>query len=205
MGFLTLGAKKNSTGTNADLSARVRQQDPEALRQVVGTYLPQILRAARGAGLDNDQAEEVTQRVFTTFLETATKFEGRSSIRTWVFGILYRKLLEQGREQERRDHNMELDEAFDSRFAASGRWSTPPRPADAEASDKEVRRQISSCLAATPERQRMAFLLREVEGFSTAEISEILGMTRTNLGVALHRVRNRLRECLEGQGVTPTA
>ncbi len=51
--------------------------------------------------------------------------------------------------------------------------------------------------------QRMAFVLREVEGMDTQEICKILEVTRTNLGVLLHRVRNRLRECLEAKGIEP--
>ncbi len=49
----------------------------------------------------------------------------------------------------------------------------------------------------------MAFVLREIEGMDTQEICKILEVTRTNLGVLLHRVRNRLRECLEAKGIEP--
>ena len=64
------------------LAARVRAGDADALQLVVQAYLPQILRAARGAGLDASEAEDVTQATFTTFLETASRFEGRSHVRT---------------------------------------------------------------------------------------------------------------------------
>ena len=186
-----------------NLPSRLRAGDPEALRTVVTEYLAQILRAARGAGLDPETAEEVTQRTFTTFLETTSRFEGRSSVRTWLFGILYRKIQEHRREQARDERHLEIDEEFESRFSEAGRWIRPPRTADAEMSDKEVRQQISSCLASAPTRQRAAFVLREIEGFSTPEICEILGINRNHLGVALHRVRNRLRSCLETQGLRP--
>ena len=68
---------------------RIREEDPEALRAVVTSYLGQIHRAARSAGLDPERAEEVTQATFTTFIEKARNFEGRSHVRTWLFGILY--------------------------------------------------------------------------------------------------------------------
>ena len=74
------------------LAARLRAGEPAALELVVQAYLPQILRAARGAGLDPSQAEDVTQATFTTFIETASHFEGRPHVRTWLFGILYRQL-----------------------------------------------------------------------------------------------------------------
>ncbi len=72
----------------------MRASDQAAIQTVVETYLAQILRAARGAGLDSQQAEDVTQATFTTLIEAAPRFEGRSSVRTWLFGILYKKIAE---------------------------------------------------------------------------------------------------------------
>ena len=122
------------------LAAAIRDRDPAAVREVVRIYLPQILRAAAGAGLEGQLAEDVVQSTFLTFLETAHKFEGRSRVRTW--------------------------------------W------------------EIDGCLETVPTKQRMAFVLREVEELDTKEICKILDVTRTNLGVLLHRARMRLRECL---------
>ncbi len=68
--------------------ALIRAGAPDAIQTVVQTYLGQILRAARGAGLDAQQAEDVTQETFATFIETAPRFESRSHVRTWLFGIL---------------------------------------------------------------------------------------------------------------------
>ncbi len=184
-----------------EVSALVRDRDPHAIKKVVQEYLGHIYRAARGAGLDPQQAEEVTQATFTTFIEKAHRFEGRSRVRTWLFGILYRKIAEARREIARDSKLDDIDQVFESRFDASGGWSRPPRPAEAQLRDKEIRRGIQGCLEAVPTRQRMAFVLREVEGLSTDEIRNVLGVSRTNLGVMLHRVRNRLRECLEASGI----
>ncbi len=183
------------------LAARIRERDREAIETVVQAYLPQVLRAARGAGLDPEQAGEVTQATFTTFLDSAPRFEGRSHVRTWLFGILYRKIAEARRGLARDRRMDDIDEVFESRFDSRGGWARPPRPADADLFDQETRREISGCLEAAPTPQRMAFVLREVEGLSTEEICNILEVTRTNLGVMLHRIRNRLRECLEAKGV----
>ena len=60
---------------------------------------------------------------------------------------------------------------------------------------------LRSCLEDVPERQRVAFTLREVEGFETEEICKILDVSANNLGVLLYRARNRLRECLESKGL----
>lgn len=181
------------------LVAGIRAREPAALERVVRAYLKQIERAGRGAGLDAHQAEEVAQATFVTFIETAHRFEGRSTVRTWLFGIFYRKLQE-ARRGFAKDRKMDdIDQVFESRFDPDGVWSRPPRgPAD-ELFAREARREIAGCLEAAPERQRLAFLFREVEGLSTPEICKVLGITATNLGVMLHRVRNRLRDCLEAK------
>ncbi len=182
---------------------RIRAGDPVALRAVVSRYLGQVLRAARGAGLTPEQAEDVTQATFTTFIENAPRFEGRSHVRTWLFGILYKKIAEKRRARDRDRKLDDIDQVFEARFDHAGGWARPPRPADADFEDQEIGGAISECLDAAPTQQRMAFVLREVEGLSTEEIRKILGVTVTNLGVILYRIRNRLRECLEGKGIDP--
>ena len=179
----------------------IRSRDRLAIQTVVQTYLEQVLRAARGAGLSEPEAEDVTQATFTTFIDTAPRFEGRSHVRTWIFGILYRKIAEARRRRDRDPEMAHLDEVFEARFDQAGGWSKPPRPADADIQNREIREAISECLDAAPTPQRMAFVFREVEGLSTQEICKILRVTSTNLGVMLHRVRNRLRECLELKGI----
>jgi RNA polymerase sigma-70 factor (ECF subfamily) len=184
-----------------DIAQRIRARDPEALETVIETYMNQILRAARGAGLDPDRAEDVTQATFTTFLERAEAFEGRSHVRTWIFGILYRKIAEARRAVQKDHAHDDIDEVLEQRFDASGSWLKPPQPIETDVQNDQIRKQINACLDTIPLRQRLAFLLREVEGFNTLEICNILEVTRTNLGILLHRGRNRLRECLESKGV----
>ncbi len=179
------------------LAARIRERDREALAAVVDAYLDQVVRAARGAGLNRHQAEEVAQNTFATFIETAPRFEGRSHVRTWIFGIFYRKLQE-ARRGFAKDRRMDdIDEVFESRFDEAESWSRPPRGPEDELFAKEARHEIGDCLEAVPDRQRMAFVLREIEGLSTQEICKILEVSATNMGVMLFRARNRLRECLE--------
>jgi len=187
---------------DSDLAARVRDQDPEVLTAVVNAYMDQILRAARGAGLNEQQAEELTQNTFTTFIETAPRFEGRSHVRTWIFGIFYRKVQEARRGFAKDGRMDDIDEVFEGRFSESGSWSRPPRGPDDLFSAKEVRREISDCLEAVPDSQRLAFVMREVEGLSTKEICKSLGVSSTNFGVMMFRVRNRLRDCLEAKWET---
>ncbi len=182
-----------------DLAARIRERDREALGAVVDAYLDQLVRAARGAGLNLHQAEEVAQNTFATFIETAPRFEGRSHVRTWIFGILYRKIQEARRGFAKERRMDDIDEVFESRFDKNRSWSRPPRGPEDELFAKEAHREIGDCLETVPDRQRMAFVLREIEGLSTREIRKILEVSATNIGVMLFRARNRLRECLESK------
>ena len=182
--------------------ARIRKRDPEAVSHVVRTYLAQIVRAARGAGFDSAGAEDVAQATLLTFIDTADRFEGRSSVRTWLFGILYRKIHEERRADRRHDGD-DIDEVFESRFDSHGSWQRPPATPDMDLEAAETRHAIADCLGHAPEKQQAAFQLRDVEGMTTAEVCNILAVSRTNLGVLLHRVRNRLRECLETRGIGP--
>ena len=181
------------------LPERIRAGEPEAIREVVEAYLEQILRAARGAGLDEHRAEDVTQATFATFIEKAPRFEGRFHVRTWLFGILYKKISEARRGLERDRRADDIDDVVERRFKSDGMWSKPPQPVNLYGA--EVKRFIEGCLEFLPTAQRMAFVLREVEEMTTEEICKILEVTSTNLGVLLYRGRNRLRECLEAKGV----
>lgn len=180
---------------------RLRAGDSSAIESVVHAYLGQILRAARGAGFDAQRAQDIVQGVFLTFVEGIARFEGRSHVRTWLFGILLRKIAEQRRAVKKELAQDDIDDVMDARFAPNGNWVRPPRAADRDLLDAEIRTHLSGCLNEVPDRQRLAFLLREVEGLRTAEICKILEVTDTNLGVLLFRVRNRLRECLEKLGL----
>ncbi len=181
------------------LPERIRAGESGAIREVVEAYLQQILRAARGAGLDSQRAEDITQATFAVFIEKASQFEGRSHVRTWLFGILYKKIAEARRGLERDRRADDIEEVVERRFKPDGMWSRPPQPV--ELYGAEVRGFIEECLEFLPTSQRMAFVLREVEEMTTEEICKILEVTSTNLGVLLYRGRSRLREFLEGKGV----
>ena len=194
----------NTTSVDGpDFAALIRERDAQALEEVVRRYLPQILRAAGGAGFAPQRAQDIAQDTFVTFIETAPRFEGRSHVRTWLFGILYKKIAAARRSLGRDNEMDDIEEVFERRFNNTWGWMRPPLPVDAAVYNAEVRQGIDCCLDRVPASQRMAFVLREIEGMDTQEICKILEITRTNLGVLLYRVRNHLRECLEAKGIEP--
>ncbi len=141
----------------------LQARDEAALHRLVKTYLPQILRAARGAGLSPQNAEDVCQITFVTFIQKIDAFEGRSHVRTWLFGILYRKISEMRRTASREGSAESIEEVMESRFKTDGHWQRPPRDTDMAAYEREVREHLADCLEGLTTDQRIAFTLREVE------------------------------------------
>ncbi len=182
------------------LLERLRRRDPEALAEAVRDHARPLYRAARALGFAEPEAEDLVQDVFTIFLEKLDGFEGRSQLRTWLFGILHRKAMERRRAAWVDDRADPIDEVFESRFDANGKWSRPPADLERLFQSKELGQAIRGCMDGLPANQREAFVLREVEGMETDEICKILDVSVTNFGVLMHRARARLRECLESKG-----
>jgi RNA polymerase sigma-70 factor (ECF subfamily) len=179
----------------------LRDRDPAAIREVVDQQGRRIYRAARGLGFSPPDAEDLAQEVFLTFLETLDRFEGRSTVGTWLFGILHHKAQERRRSHGREDPTSELEEAFDQRFDANGSWLQPPLEADRLVESREAGELLHDCLEGLPAQQREVFQLRQVEEMSAADVARIVGCTANHAGVLLHRARLRLRACLDAKGL----
>lgn len=178
----------------------IQRSDPGILEQVVRGCLPGLLRAARFSGLPPDRAEDAVQASLLVFVQRAAAFDGRARACTWIHGILARKIWEERRGAQRDTRQEEIDEVIESRFDSTGSWSRPPQGPLQALARGECRRELEACLSRLSDRQRMAFTLREVEGFSTEEVCKVMEVSANNLGVLLFRARNGLRECLESKG-----
>lgn len=179
---------------------RLRARDAQALHDVVAQHARRLYRSARAMGFSEAEADDLAQDVFVTFLETIHRFEGRSSISTWLFGILHHKVQERRRVVTRDQRVDSIDDVFEACFDAHGSWTQPPMAADRLAASTQISSALSECLEGLPEQQRAVFHLREVEGLQAAEVSALIGCTANHVGVLFHRARTRLRGCLEEKG-----
>lgn len=175
---------------------RLRARDEAALAAVVSEHAEPLYAGALGLGVSEADAEDLVQETLAAFLSGVEKFEGRSSVRTYLFGILYNKARQRWSSGWREQAVDPVDEAFESRFDASGVLRTLKGPEET-AEGAELARHIEECAGGLSQQQRAAFFLKEVEHESTEDICKILGVSETNLGVLLFRARNKLRECLE--------
>jgi RNA polymerase sigma-70 factor, ECF subfamily len=158
-------------------------------------------------------AEEVVQETWAVALEKLGEFAGRSSLKTWLCGILLNTARARAR-KERRTFSVPSFEPDDSpepavpaeRFSPpghrwDGHWQAPPRawPETPESAllSAETLGVVDVCLGQLPEAQRAVLLLRDVEEFSGEEACNALGITDTHQRVLLHRARSRMRALLE--------
>jgi RNA polymerase sigma-70 factor, ECF subfamily len=127
-------------------------------------------------------------------------FEGRSSLRTWLFRILVNRARTTAGKERRADTLGDVDS---DRFDATGVWASPPVPWADQVDDRLVAEQLAplarTAIDTLPDAQRQVLLLRDVEGLPAAEVADILGVTDGNQRVLLHRARAKVRSELEAK------
>lgn len=188
---------------DADLVVRLRAGDEEAFASLVERYHPSLLRLAETMVPSRAIAEEVVQETWLGVLRGIGRFEGRSSLRTWLFHILVNRARTTGvREKRRAPAFTEWIPAVEpSRFGKDGAWLDPPTPWPDDVDDRLAAQvladRVRARLSQLPDLQRQVVTLRDLEGLSAAEVCELLGITDANQRVLLHRGRSRIRSMLE--------
>ena len=173
----------------------------------VDAHAPALVSYARRTMRDQRLAEDAVQETFLAAWRGRAPFEGRSAVRTWLFGILRRKIVDAIRKESRRETHEDRDQTIDDLFddedhyrAAILPWSGSP---DRDYERREFWQSFKACLERLPERLARTFSLREVEGLESAEICRILGISNSNYWVMLHRARMQLRDCLQDRWYGP--
>jgi RNA polymerase sigma-70 factor (ECF subfamily) len=186
-----------------ELLPRLRAGDEAAFVALVDRYHAPMVRFAATFVSNRAVAEEVVQESWLGVVRGIDKFEGRSSLRTWLFTIVANRARRAGT-RERRETPAEIrDEAVvpEGRFGRRGEWTAPPVPWVEDAVERiaagQVLERLRDCFAALPDAQRQAVLLRDLEGLPSSEVCAVLGITEGNLRVLLHRGRARLRNMAE--------
>jgi len=201
------------TYTDADLVAQLRAGDEAAMAQLVGLWSPAMFRVARSFVDSPQSAEDVVQDAWLGMLSGLAGFEGRSSLRTWMFTILVNRARTRGAREARTLPRSPL--ATEEGTAAAdwlagpggepvpawssidtrSRWATGP---ESVLLSKEVLLELDRALSALPVRQRQVVTMRDVCGMSTEEVCEALDISPANQRVLLHRARAGLRTALAG-------
>ena len=197
------------------LLAALREGDEQAFRTLVQRHQRTMLKVARLHVRDAQAAEEVVQETWMAVVSGLERFEGRSSLTTWLFRILTNRAKTRGQREARSLPFSALagDEASGDdaavaadRFQTSagrypGHWAAPPASWEVLPDERLLSRETLACVAeaieALPPAQRAVIRLRDVDGWDAPEVCALLEISQANQRVLLHRARSRVRTALE--------
>ncbi len=181
-----------------------RPPDLNVVEAWVDEHADYLFRYALPRLRDRHVTEEVLQETFLAALKSVDKFRGDSSPRTWLVGLLRRKIADHYRKRYREGEGESIDTTdptIDAWFDEKGSWIVLPKRCELDPAELQQKadfwKAFEGCIQALPERLAEAFTLRVVDNRKPDEVCKVLSITPTNLWVALHRARARLRACLE--------
>ena len=195
-----------------DLVDRLRAGDAATFTSIVRAWSPAMIHVARQFVASHASAEEAVQETWLAVIKGIDRFQGRSSLRTWVFHVLANIARRQGTKESRTVPTSPVEDPDSgptvdpNRFRPAGdRWAggwraeAAPRSWGPESAtlNAEARVVLTAALAQLPQRHRMVVELRDVHGLPADEVCSILALSPANQRVLLHRARAKLREHLE--------
>jgi RNA polymerase sigma-70 factor (ECF subfamily) len=199
--------------SDAELVRALRAGDEATFRSLVRELGPSLLRVALLYVSSRAVAEEVVQEAWLGLLTGLDRFEGRSSLKTWLFRILVNTAKTRGEREGRsvpfaalapdtdRDEPTVEPERFDATGRWAGHWSSTPIRFDDLPEERllsaETRAVVERAIAELPPSQRTVVSLRDIEGWSSEEVRNVLDISETNQRVLLHRGRSGVRRALE--------
>jgi RNA polymerase sigma-70 factor, ECF subfamily len=203
-----------ATASQDVMLARLRAGDEMAFRDLVKHHDRAMRRIALSYVRMPSVADEVVQETWLAVIQGLGRFEGRSSLKTWMFRILVNRAQSRGVREQRTTPFSSLSGAEDEdgptvdpdRFlpaghAAAGYWSVTPSRFFELPEDRILAEETSALVAAAigelPDRQRQVITLRDIEGWDADEVCESLGVSAANQRVLLHRARAAVRATLE--------
>jgi RNA polymerase sigma-70 factor, ECF subfamily len=186
---------------DADLLARLRDGDESAFATLVDRHHAAMVRLARAYVPTDAVAEEVAQEAWLGVLRGLSRFEGRSSLRTWIYRIVVNQAKTHGARERRLAADESLSEpAVDPERFAGGAWSRPPAPwaqVEHRLLAAEAGAMVRKAIEGLPSLQQLVINMRDVAGLPADEVCRLLDLTDGNQRVLLHRARSRVRSSLE--------
>lgn len=177
--------------SETELIDRARGGDEDAFAELVTTHADQVYGALRRFGLTPDEADEVAQEVFVRAWRGLGRFQGRAKLSTWLYRITFNEAQRALSRRRSEGGDVAADEDAEAPVSAAEH-----RGPDTQALDHEFGEVLDRALAQLAPEWRAAVVLRDLEGLSTAEAAEIVGVRQAAFKSRLHRGRMQLRELL---------
>ncbi len=171
-----------------ELIQRARSGDEDAFAKLVMLHADRVYGALRRFGLEADEADEVAQEVFLRAWRGLARFEERAQLSTWLYRIAFNEA--QRRRSRRVLARAEADPDGDDPITALP--DSPHLAPEAQTLSREFEQNLDRALTQLPAEWRDAVVLRDIEGLSTAEAAEIVGVRQAAFKSRLHRGRMRL-------------
>ncbi|MBF0289562.1 MAG: sigma-70 family RNA polymerase sigma factor [SAR324 cluster bacterium] len=156
---------------------------------------------------NEDLAADLVQNTFIAAIGAKDSFQGKSSVKTWLLGILKHKMMDHFRQKKKENNfdDIELDSLGPSDFTSEGSWRSKPHEwyftPEQILENKEAQKILWECVDTLPERMRLLFILREIDGESTETICEKMDLSTSNFSVLLYRARYKLRKEFVSKGI----
>ncbi len=184
-----------------ELIAALQSGDSNAWRKVMEKYGPMLLGYATRLVKSRDRAEEVVQEAIVSVHGGIERFEGRCSLKSWLFRAVHNKAIDELRRSGRFvTPPANEQDRWEERFTDRGGWATPVESwagsVGARIDASRVIEAVRDELGNLPHTHRQVLLMKEVHGLSSAEICDALEISQANLRVSLHRARRALREAV---------
>jgi RNA polymerase sigma-70 factor, ECF subfamily len=178
----------------------LRNRDEQAFEQLIRMYQAALLRVALMYVSSRAIAEDVVQESWVAVLNGIDRFEGRSSLKTWIFRIVANRAKTRGQREARSRpfSSLEPEPSVDPDRFVGRQWAAPPEGwPEEQLLGAETLRVIGDAIEALPPSQRAVITLRDVQGWSAEEVRNVLELSETNERVLLHRARAKVRAALE--------
>ncbi len=203
--------KLPDTLADKELVEQLLAGDERSFTGLIGQHHSALVRLARMFVSTQASAEEVVQETWEAVLTGLPRFQGRSSLKTWIFRILTNRAKTRGVREGRSvpmsamgDGEKDAEPAVDpARFKKNGGWDRAPTRWEVDGPDQvlergELKDQILAAVEKLPPNQCAVITLRDVEGWSSSEVCNALELSETNQRVLLHRARSKVRKALAG-------
>jgi RNA polymerase sigma-70 factor, ECF subfamily len=175
--------------------------DEDAFTELVQRYHTRLIRFAMTFVSGQAAAEDVAQETWVAVVAGLSRFEGRSSLQTWIFRICANRARTHGGREYRTVPVPTGEPSVEaSRFNHNGAWSSPPEPwpsVDDRLEADALAPLVRTAIEGLPEVQRQVVTLRDIEGLTARDACEVLSITEANQRVLLHRGRARVRSEIE--------